>query len=191
VSPVSPDFLKEVKGYIAAMSQKLLAELQHRGGRVCVTPRLFDKLPGYSYTQPRGYDDGLTGKNVDGLFDGTDAIICEYSAPHDDDLSLIKNQRAGHTVRHELGHAFDHYWHGISETGEFKDTYMHELANMDFDQREGKLAYFAQKATAVPLECFAELFAIIVGGGDSSKVDITLGQYFLKCTQLIRQKLGI
>jgi len=191
VGNVSPDFLEEVKGCIAAMPQKLLAELQYRGGRVCVTPRLFDKLPGYSYDQPRGYDDGLTGKNVEGLFNGTDAIICEYSAPRGDDLSLVKNQRAGHVLRHELGHAFDHYWDTISDTGEFKDIYMHELANMDFDQREGELAYFSQKTKAGPSECFAELFAIIIGGGDSSKVDTALRQYFPKCTQLIRQKLGI
>jgi TonB family protein len=190
VGNVSPDFLKEVKGYVAAMPKKLLAELQSRGARVCVTPRMADKLLGFSYEQPRGWEDGAAGRNVDGVFDGTDAIICEYTAAPGDELSLVKNNRVAHVVYHELGHACDRYWHEISTSSEFKDMYMHELANMDSDEREGKLAYFAQKTYAGPVECFAELFAIIVGGG-KSKVDTSLSQYFPKCSQIIRQKLEI
>jgi TonB family protein len=188
---VTPDFLQEVKRQVSTIPTKLLAGLQSRGGRICVTPRITDKMPGYQNTRPRGWEDGYTGKNVDGLFDGKDVIICEYRSRVDDELSLIKCDRVGYLVHHELGHAFDRYWSRLSESEEFKHTYMLDLAHMDAEEREGELAYFAQKANAGASECFAELFGVMTSGGgsNSSKKDAALIQCFPNYSKLIRQRL--
>ncbi len=186
---VTSDFSQDVRRQVLTIPTKLLAELQRRGGRICLTPRMADKLPVYQNTRPRGWDDGFTGKNVDGLFDGKDVIVCEYTSRIDDELSMARNNRVGYLVRHELGHAFDHYWRGLSATEEFRHTYLLDLGQMDSDEREGELAYFTQKANAGASECFAELFAIMVGGGHSSKGDEALMRCFPNYAKLIKKTL--
>lgn len=190
VGDVSPAFVEEVKREINTLPKALLAELQARGGRVCITPRLADKLPDFRNTKPRGWEEGATGKNVDGLFDGTDVLVCEYSTNIEDDSSLVKNTRVGYIVRHESGHAFDQYWGNVSDSPEYKHTYLLELAKMDPNERDADLAYFAQRAGGGPSECFAELFAIMNGGGSSKHVDTNLAPLFPQCSKMIRQKLG-
>jgi hypothetical protein len=187
---VTPDFLQQVKREVNKLPHKLLAQLQSRGCKMCATPRLSDKLPNYRNTRPRGWEEGYTGKNVDGLFDGTDVLVCEYSANVQDDTSLVKNARIPYIVRHESGHAFDHYFGDISSSPEFKHTYYLELAKMDPDQKDAELAYFAQKSDAGPSECFAELFAIMNGGGASKNIDAHLLPIFPECSKMIRQRLG-
>jgi hypothetical protein len=190
IGDVSPQFIEEVKREINKLPYKLLAALQARGGRVCITPRLADKLPDFRNTRPRGWEYGTTGKNVDGLFDGTDVLVCEWSTSYEDDSSLVKNSRVGYIVRHESGHAFDHYWGRISASPDYKHTYYLELAKMDPDQKDAELAYFAQKAEGGPSECFAELFAIMVGGGASKNVDANLAPIFPQCSKMIRTRLS-
>lgn len=186
---VSPDFLKKVKAIVAAMPENVMARLQASGCKVCVTPRMADKLPGYSYAKPRGWDEGMSGKHVDGLFNG-EVIICEHSVSYSDDAEYIKNQRYAGVLRHEMGHAVDWYFGRLSETEELKHSYLLELARVDVDAKEKDIAYYAQKSDAGRSECFAELFGAMTGGG-CSKFDSMLQTSFSNTAKLIKAKVGL
>lgn len=186
---VSPEFLQKVKAVVSSVPQNVLARLQHSGCKVCVTPRMADKLPGFSHQRPRGWDEDKSGKHVDGLFNG-EVIICEHSISYKDDFEYVKNERYAGVLRHEMGHAVDWYYGRLSTTEELKHSYLLELARVDVDAREREIAYYAQKSDAGRSECFAELFGAMVGGG-CSKYDSMLMASFPNTAKLIREKVGI
>lgn len=186
---VSPEFLQKVKAVVSSMPQNVMARLQHSGCKVCVTPRMADKLPGFSHQRPRGWDEDKSGKHVDGLFNG-EVIICENSISYKNDFEYVKNERYAGVLRHEMGHAVDWYYGRLSRTEELKHSYLLELARVDIDAREREIAYYAQKSDAGRSECFAELFGAMIGGG-CSKYDSMLMASFPSTAKLIREKVGI
>lgn len=186
---VSPAFLKSVKSVMSTLPERVLARLQSSGCKLCVTPRMADKLPGFANQRPRGWDEDMSGKHVDGLFNG-EVIICEHSISYKDDFAYVKNERYAGVLRHETGHAVDWYFGNLSETEELKHSYLLELARVDVDAREKDIAYYCQKSDAGRSECFAELFAAMMGGG-CSKNDGMLMAAFTNTAKLIKSKLGI
>jgi len=184
---ISPDFLQKVKTVVSSLPAVVLARLQHSGCKICVTPRMADKLPGFSHQRPRGWGEDMSGKHVDGLFNG-EVIICENSISYRDDFAYVKNERYAGVLRHEIGHAVDWYFGRLSESEELKHSYLLELARVDVDAKEKDIAYYCQKSNAGRSECFAELFASMNGGG-CSKNDSMLLTAFPNTAKLIKSKL--
>jgi TonB family protein len=187
----SPEYVDSVKRALATIPERLLNALQNRGCRVCVVRKFSDKEPTWQNARPRGYDEGLTGNNVPALFDGTDVVVCEYSVSARDNETLVRNRDVDQAVHHELGHAIDRYWGGLSHKEEFKHVYLLELARMDDRLREGGLAYYSQKAEGGPSECFAELCAIIFSNEKLEGTDSELARCFPGSIKIIRQILGV
>jgi len=173
---VSKEFLGKVKTLIKSLPERTLAHLQLLGCKVCVTPRMADKLPGFAHQRPRGWGEDMSGKHVDGLFNG-EVIICENSISYTDDFKYVKNTRYEGVLRHEIGHAVDYYFGHLSQKEDFKHAYLLELARVDVDAREKDIAYYAQKSDAGRSECFAELFAAQIGGGCSKNDSMLLGSF--------------
>lgn len=186
---VSPAFLQKVKGVVSTLPAPILGRLQLSGCKICVTPRMADKLPGFAHQRPRGWDEDKSGKHVDGLFNG-EVIVCENSTSYSDDFSYVKNERYPGLLRHEIGHAVDWYFGKLSKSEEFKHAYLLELARVDVDAKERDIAYYAQKSDAGQSECFAELFAALLGGGCSNKDSMLLGA-FPNTAKVIKQMAGI
>ncbi len=184
---ISPEFLSKVKSVVNGLPQNVLARLQHAGCKICVTPRMADKLPGFAHQRPRGWGEDTSGKHVDGLFNG-EVIICENSISFKDDFAYVKNERYAGVLRHEIGHAVDWYYGRLSESEELKHSYLLELARADVDAKERDIAYYCQKSNAGRSECFAELFASMNGGG-CSKNDSMLLSAFPNTAKLIKTKL--
>ena len=185
---ISSAFLQKVKTVVSGMPQNVLARLQQSGCKVCVTPRMADKLPAFSHQRPRGWDEDKSGKHVDGLFNG-EVIVCEHSVNPRDEVEYLKNERYAGVLRHEMGHAVDWFYGRLSETEELKHSYLLELARVDVDAKEREIAYYAQKSDAGRSECFAELFGAMTGGG-CSKSDTLLLASFPNTAKLIRTKVG-
>lgn len=186
---ISPEFLQKVKGVVSKLPEKVLGRLQFAGCKLCVTPRMADKLPGFSHQRPRGWDEDMSGKHVDGLFNG-EVIICEHSVSYKDDFEYVQNERYAGVLRHEIGHAVDWYFGRLSESEELKHSYLLELARIDVDAKEKDIAYYCQKSDAGRSECFAELFASMNGGG-CSKNDSMLLSAFPNTAKLIKTKLDL
>ncbi len=185
---VSPQFLQNVKAVMLGIPESVLERLQRSGCKLCVTPRMADKLPGFANQRPRGWGEDMSGKHVDGLFNG-EVIICEHSISYKDDFEYVKNQRYAGVLRHETGHAVDWYFGRLSEKEELKHVYLLELARVDVDAKEKDIAYYCQKSDAGRSECFAELFAAMLGGG-CDRNDAMLMAAFPNTAKLIRAKVG-
>lgn len=87
----------------------------------------------------------------------------------DEDLPfrVIKNSRAPGALRHELGHALDRALEGWSDQNAFQRAYNLDIAAIDDVTLIDEYAYYLTRKGRS--ELFAELFAVLQGGGADEK----------------------
>jgi len=167
---LSKDCISTVKSSLQSVPPNVVAFLQAKGCHIYITPTMIDKEPGLLNSQPRGYEQGKTYKNVPACFDGRDVIVCNYALRGSDDWEPTADP--GGSVKHELGHAIDHYMGWITSKDDFKLVYYKDCGKAEPELKE-RLQYFVQKAEGGPSECFAECVCTIFGGRSFDKQKTT------------------
>jgi hypothetical protein len=151
-----------VKSALRGIPRNVLTYLYNRQVRVHVTATALDEDPRLAETQPRGYEQGSTFRNVPAFFDGRNVIVCVYAmrSGRNDWEPTYDLEGA---VRHEVGHALDRLLGRLSKTGEFDNCYGYDRGKMEPEMQE-QLKYYLQEGDGGPSECFAECCATLFGG---------------------------
>lgn len=159
---VDDSAVETVKVALRGIQRNVLTYLYNRRVRVHIAATALDEDPRLAETQPRGYEEGSTFRNVPAFFDGHNVVVCCYA---------FRTGREGWeptldiegSVRHEVGHALDHLLGELSKDNEFSNVYSYDCGKMDPEMQE-RLKYFLQNGEAGHSECFAECCATIFGG---------------------------
>lgn len=154
-----PVYALVTKG-LATIPKNIRKAMVESGYSVVISPTMLSAIPNWQGGTPRGWDEDSNYDNVGGLFQGGlfRMVIAEQVQSRERPFRNVPNTRAELTMRHEFGHAYDHYQGGISQTDTFCDAY-----NLDAQRLRGdeltRFAYFLQPNGAGNQELFAELFA--------------------------------
>lgn len=130
------------------------------GYSIVISPTMLTAVPGWQGGTPRGWDEDSNYDNVGGLFQGHlfRMVIPEQVQSREKPYKYVPNNRAELTIRHEFGHAYDHYQGGISQSDNFVDAYSFDVQRLR-GQDLTRFGYFLQPNGAGNQELFAELFA--------------------------------
>jgi tetratricopeptide (TPR) repeat protein len=163
----SADFINQINSALSNFPKPLLRFMYDKGCRICLTPSLVDRNPELRNTKPRGYEMGHTYKNTPAMFDSPYVVVCQYAAigEGDDELQPMKDFLGA--LRHEFGHAVDHFMGYLSYTEKFRHIYYLDRGRMD-DSAKNELSYYIQAGTESggPSECFAQACCIVLGGDE-------------------------
>jgi hypothetical protein len=135
-------------------------------------PTLLALRPDLRNVRPRGHTSGKTFEHVDGFHDpATKQIyVFEYLKPDVLATAYARNTRAEAVFRHELGHAFDRASGDLSESPWFILAYEHDLDSITLEETIEQYQYYLQSGIAGHRETFAELLAVLMGGGPDRHV---------------------
>jgi tetratricopeptide (TPR) repeat protein len=190
----TPEFIKNVKESVEKFPKGLLKYMQQQGCKICITPSLIDRNPELRNTRPRGYEDGNTYKNTPAMFDSPEVVVCQYAqrGENEDDVYVMDDSVGA--LRHEFGHAMDHFMGNLSYTEEFRHIYYLDRGRVDADYKT-ELNYFIQPGTEEggPSECFAEACCIALGGNKGNthkeKRDQHFSQSFPNVIKFVQAKI--
>lgn len=190
---VSPQLINDVKRTLQSYPKQVRRLLYEHQIEVVLTPTLIDKNPEMKNQEGRGYD-GHTLKTCPGMFqDGQTIVICERTMDEGTEAvqDPIPTSNILRTLNHETGHAIDSCLGNVSETDDFKHSYLLDAASAQrLDASVSRdLAYYLQKSVAGQQECCGELFGIILGseGDRSEKMKLA----FPQTIKYLRAKLGL
>ncbi len=180
---VSPQIQRRIYQAASSLPPEVLRVL--RGTEVVVSDRVSNVLPHLRGVCPRGWSTGSTWDDATGMF-YTDrfgrpsVIMAEKSGEN----GIGGSYRVEGVVRHEVGHAFDRNYgirmygnvlskmknvcvQAFSDSPDFVRAYNNDLMSISRlpHRQQNNLAYFLQPGSAGRQESFAEIFAIINGGG--------------------------
>lgn len=188
----TPAFIEEVTSALDQFPKGLMHYMFVHGCRICITPSLIDRNPELRNTRPRGYDQGDTYKNTPAMFYAPTVVVCQYAQMGDSDFTTMDGTVG--VLRHEFGHAIDHFMGNLTRTETFKHIYYLEQAEVDPDYRN-ELHYYIQAGTegGGASECFAEAACIVLGGNkpDSQrdKQDKHFSQSFPNVIKYVKEKI--
>jgi tetratricopeptide (TPR) repeat protein len=188
----TPEFVAQIKEGLNACPEHVLQFCAENGCRICITPSLEDRNPELRNTKPRGYEEGQTYKNTPAMFAFPEVVVCQYSQVGDNEDNMQPNDDGVGALRHEFGHAVDHYLDYISNSEEFKHIYYLDRAKI---ADKDALAYYIQEGTehGGASETFAQACCIIFGGDTSTsraKRDVLFKQAFGDVIEYVRKKLN-
>lgn len=155
----------DIKAALAEYPLSVLNLLYSKGCKILVSPTYVDHDPQSANTRPTGFEYGSTWKDCPGRFDGRNIVVCEYTIGNDFDLEEASDPLG--ILRHEIGHAIDHFLGGISNTTDFKQAYSQDIHGLD-EFVKPRLRYYIQTEGNGPAETFAELAAAKYGGKSQS-----------------------
>lgn len=159
---VEESTVEAVKEALRGVQHNVLAFLYNHKVRVHIAATALDEDPTLAETQPRGYEEGATFRNVPAFFYRNNVVVCSYAfRAGRNDWEPIPDVEGA--VRHEVGHALDHLLGELSNDNEFCNVYSYDCGKMEPEMQE-KLQYYLQKGHAGRSECFAECCATIFGG---------------------------
>ena len=190
---VSSAFTWQVWAVCQTLPTSLLPELQRRGWRIELVPSLAEALPSLSDATPRGWPAGWTWKNVDAVhLPGEKRILfAEWRVARDG--RWVRCHRVAGVVRHELAHAWDAacYPRGsFSGSPRFRLAYEREVARLPTSIVR-RLGYFVQPTGAGRQEAFAELAALVWGGGSSPHLARLLRQSFPRTLVVVQSSWNV
>lgn len=154
---VTSEFVAEIKECLGTFSLQILSFLKKNNCHVVITPCVVEKDFRMEGFRPGGYSEGSTMEDVPALFDFHDIVIGQYLPKGTGGYK--QNPGILGTVRHEIGHAIDHFSGRISQKNEFAHARVWDYPGRD--TRE--LAYFLGAGRG-DAEAFAELCAYKFGG---------------------------
>ena len=184
----SAEFSESMRTALDALPRTVIDKLHAADTKISVSNMLVDVLPHLARVRPRGWPPGSTWQNSEGLYSPREkhVVVAEQYKSRINN-NMVTTTRGPATMRHEIGHAYDHALGRFSETDTFERAYM-------ADRRDGKLkstthphiSYFLQKGPAGRSEAFAEIFAGLTGGGTPST---RILDHFPKTAELMRSLL--
>jgi hypothetical protein len=184
--PLTPsqDFTRRVNEAYENLPQNVKDALSRDGVSVVATDKVTDLLPHLKNQKPRGWPPGSTWDDVDGAYEfgGKRIIVAERQQ------SPSRPNRVEGLTRHETGHAVDHI-RAFSDTQAFIDAYQKEAALIPKPGSD-TLKYFLQKDEAGREEAFAEIFAIIHGGGTTLTYTTLLNKYFPETIKVVKNQVA-
>lgn len=204
-----PFFRAKVRKAYNGFPPEIRQLLDDQGVRVVAARKLSDAFPELQNVRPRGWTEGSTWDNADGVFNNKDraAVVAKKFRAFDispegqvASSSFKASDRVEGVLRHEVGHAVDDSLGRYSMTPEFRQAYAKDIANLpetvtiNGQQLETKklFQYFLQPETpgAGESEAFAEIFAAKNGGGGSAHLTLdAFHQAFPETTKAIESRL--
>lgn len=187
-SEISADFRSELNEAISKMPDPVRKTLARAGVSIKTGHKIIDVQPDLAGIQPRGWPEGTTWDNADGVFfrAKNEVSVAEYYKPFWSQLYARTDRGAG-TLLHESGHAFDAALGGASKQPSFVRMYSNDVANLSLDDIK-LVPYYTQSGNAGPEEAFAEIFAQnLVGGPGGAGRDIR--RYFPNVTKYVAEAI--
>jgi hypothetical protein len=193
---VSNAFLNEINNAIQKLPPKAVALLQKRGYKITVSRTITDAVPAAKNQQVRGYEAHATWNSVYGMFNRTTRrVIMAENAEQKDGYGRMtysklhdQSRRAG-ILRHEFGHAIDHYLGNFSHSPEFVAAYNKGLKTISVPE-QAVLSYYLQPGHAGMEEAFAEIFASLDEHACDKGSDALLHNHFGEAAKLVRAKVN-
>ena len=177
-SDVSDEFLQTATETLEKIPAGARRTVAASGAQVAMGEFVTDIWPKLKGVKPRGWPEGMTWDNADGMFSRGNKVI-GVSEKRNDYLGLpVKSNRTSGVLNHEFGHAFDDAFSPpISESAEFQQAYEADVKSIS--ERDQKLlSYFLQSGDAGKSEAVAEGFAIIAGAAGSASLAPLFRQSF-------------
>ena len=172
---ISDEFRATLEQTLAQLPTVLVQRIKDSGYRLRFGTTLLEMRPDLKGKTPRGWRPGSTFEHVDGLHDPDEQQICifEYFKSDLTATSYTKNTRAAGVFRHEIGHLLDRLFGGLSDQERFRTAYERDLEYL-FSQEDlfDECSYYVQDGIAGRKEAFAELFAILMGGGAAQNAPV-------------------
>lgn len=168
---VSDDFKEIINDALGKIPDSAIRAIQEYGYQLEIGPTLLDLRPDLKVHKPRGYQSGKTFENTNGFHDPNlkRIYVFEYFKPEVLSSKLAKNLRGEAVFRHEIGHALDRALGQVSNSDWFLAAYDRDFENLLLNESMkdelARHAYYLQADDAGRKETFAELFAILTGGG--------------------------
>jgi hypothetical protein len=171
ISPkLSDQFLQQIDRAVSIIPESVLKALEQHGDSLKLSPQLKDLLPELSGKPIPGDPSGRVFDQSPGLYYRREKsiIIFEYVMDTHPPFRVIKNNRAPGILRHELGHALDRALGGRSDYDDFQRAYNQDVDTIDNVSMIDEYAYYLTRKGRS--ELFAELFAVLQGGGADERI---------------------
>jgi hypothetical protein len=176
-TPVSDEFRGVLEQTLAQLPDVLTQKIKDSDYRLRFGATLLDIRPDLKGKTPRGWPPGSTFEHVDGLHDPDERQICifEYFKRGLTATRYVKNTHADGVFRHEIGHLLDRLFGGLSAQERFRAAYERDLERL-LSQEDlfDECSYYVQDGIVGRKEAFAELFAILMGGGAARNAPVKM-----------------
>jgi hypothetical protein len=168
VSLVDDQFLQQAEAARDSIPKAIWDSVNQAGWSVQLAEFVIDAAPYLQGRHPRGWPIGMAWENTDAVHLPDQRLIIVAEKRRTTRGEIVKAVRVGGVFRHEMGHAIDRIqgkqgWR-LTDSSEFRRCYDSDLERIA-DRDRTDLAYYTQAAPVGPRETFAELFAILYGGG--------------------------
>ena len=175
-----------IRDAIEALPAQVRSLLDKAKTKVVFAERMADVLsPAELAEHPRGYEAGATWANAEGgLFRTHGIVVCRTYVDFQTG-QVRENHRLAGAFRHEAGHQLDVLLSDPSHGDDWKRAYNRDVTGITDGDR---LRYYLQPGDAGREETFAELAAVLIGGG-SDEVDVLAA--FPSCGKRLRNWLGL
>jgi hypothetical protein len=184
-----PAFALRMRDEMDKLSPGVKKLLNDNGFSVVVTDQVVDAVPSLKGERPRGWPEGTTFANDDGVFYPGQRHIVIAERFEDKDGKDMRTNRAESVLHHETGHAVDAALGDFSQTAEFKAAYDKDVAAMTPDVKK-KLEYLLQPGGSGQQETFAEVFAALNGSSANPEQTGFILQQFPETARLLQSKLA-
>jgi hypothetical protein len=191
----SENFIDKVDRDFIGLPQEVRQLLKREGIKVVVGDTIPDVAPELKGVRPRGHAAGSTWDHIEGFFRHVPgekmAVVTEHRL---DRISgkIVASNRVEGVLKHEVGHGVDEALHGYSQDDAFQTAYEADKAIIDRnlnDSEKDTLEYFLQSGYTGPSEAFAELFAVLHGGGAAKWCETLLRTSFPNTINLIEDRI--
>ena len=159
---MSSRIYQAVERGLSTIPHQIRDRLKNAGIMVVITPTMLSAVPEWNGATPRGWDPESNYDNLGGVFHKASkrVLIAEKIQSLKDSSVYTENNHVIRTLRHELGHAYDHLQGFYSQGEDFTLAYTHDADRISANDR-AKIAYFLQPGVAGRAESFATMFASI------------------------------
>jgi hypothetical protein len=176
---------EKVEAGLAPIPKEIRQALLSNGYSVVITPTQLSANPGLDNVVPGGWSHDANYDNVGGLFESSTKriLIPERIQLKTNNGPYIPNDEIPAIIRHEIGHAYDHYMGHASRAKDFVRAHTEDKNRLRAEDR-ARFAYFIQPDNAGFSELFAELFAAAYTSKDCERYP-GLPQAFPRTTAVI------